>query len=277
MRNIGLVFAALFLAAVFLTGAIAHGVVQAVYSCNAAREAERREQELAQKTDDDYNIAVERIRRGDYTGARELLCRLEDYKDGGVLLHYARARSFFPRTDALAYSTYEELEQIPADYFGDLAEEIAAFRAETEPYRAEKKSLYDAEQERRAEAEKQLKELRQKIREEKIAGAKTHKTPYVGMDREYLIYTQLGMYDISEVKDGVSFYYWTKNGSTFYASVQNGTVVHTGGSTKSHSSSGRSTDPYNASDYAHVDDFYYDHYDDFFNYQDAEDYYDAHN
>ena len=43
------------------------------------------------------------------------------------------------------------------------------------------------------------------------------------------------------------------------------------------SNSGGSSDPYNASDYAHVDDFYYDHYDDFFNYQDAEDYYDEHN
>ncbi|HBL41537.1 MAG TPA: hypothetical protein DDY98_08290 [Ruminococcaceae bacterium] len=32
-------------------------------------------------------------------------------------------------------------------------------------------------------------------------------------------------------------------------------------------------DPYNAKDYAHADDFYEDHYDDFFDYEDAEDYY----
>ena len=31
-------------------------------------------------------------------------------------------------------------------------------------------------------------------------------------------------------------------------------------------------DPYDASDYSHADDFYYDHYDDFWDYEDAEDY-----
>ncbi len=36
-------------------------------------------------------------------------------------------------------------------------------------------------------------------------------------------------------------------------------------------------DPYNADDYAHPDDFYYDHYDDFFDYYEAEDYYNEHN
>ncbi len=39
----------------------------------------------------------------------------------------------------------------------------------------------------------------------------------------------------------------------------------------------KKSDPYNASDYSHVDDFYYDHYDDFFDYEDAEEYFDAHN
>ena len=31
-------------------------------------------------------------------------------------------------------------------------------------------------------------------------------------------------------------------------------------------------DPYDAKDYVDADDFYYDHYDDFFDYEDAEDY-----
>lgn len=35
-------------------------------------------------------------------------------------------------------------------------------------------------------------------------------------------------------------------------------------------------DPYNASDYAHADDFYYDHWDDFVDFEEAEDYYDEH-
>lgn len=34
----------------------------------------------------------------------------------------------------------------------------------------------------------------------------------------------------------------------------------------------RDDDPLNAKDYVDADDFYYDHYDDFFDYEDAEDY-----
>ena len=45
------------------------------------------------------------------------------------------------------------------------------------------------------------------------------------------------------------------------------------GSTKKKSSS----DPYHASDYAHPDDFYYDYYDDFWDYEDAEDYWEEYN
>ena len=35
-------------------------------------------------------------------------------------------------------------------------------------------------------------------------------------------------------------------------------------------------DPYDASSYANEEDFYYDHYDDFFDYEDAADYYREH-
>ena len=38
-------------------------------------------------------------------------------------------------------------------------------------------------------------------------------------------------------------------------------------------SSKNSYDPYNAKDYGYVEDFYDDHYDDFFDLDDAEDYY----
>ena len=35
-------------------------------------------------------------------------------------------------------------------------------------------------------------------------------------------------------------------------------------------------DPYDVNDYSNAEDFYYDHYDDFFDYYDAEDYYNEH-
>lgn len=37
-----------------------------------------------------------------------------------------------------------------------------------------------------------------------------------------------------------------------------------------------SNDPYHAGDYAHPDDFYYDHTDDFWDFEDAEDYWERH-
>ena len=43
---------------------------------------------------------------------------------------------------------------------------------------------------------------------------------------------------------------------------------------KSYSSKPSKTeDEYSAKDYVDADDFYYDHYDDFYDYEDAEDYY----
>lgn len=41
--------------------------------------------------------------------------------------------------------------------------------------------------------------------------------------------------------------------------------------------SSKNNDPYDAKDYVDPDDFYYDHYDDFYDYEDAEDYYHGHN
>lgn len=38
----------------------------------------------------------------------------------------------------------------------------------------------------------------------------------------------------------------------------------------------KSDDPYHAGDYAHPDDFYYDYYDDFWDYEDAEEYWEQH-
>ncbi len=251
------------------------GCMDAVYSCNTAMETAQREREQEQRRSENYAKAIELLQSGDYLEARKLLDYLWDYKDGEVLLTYARARISFQNTNYFAYSTYDYLNQIPTDYSGDLAEDIAAFRIEAEKRRPELQALYDAEQEKWAETERQLAEQRAEWRERMKADAATHKKPYVGMDSEFISYTQLGRYDMSDLKDGVWFYYWTKNGMTFFASVQDGKVVHTGGSTRKKyggsAGSSKSSDPYNASDYAHVDDFYYDHRDDFWDFEEAED------
>lgn len=45
---------------------------------------------------------------------------------------------------------------------------------------------------------------------------------------------------------------------------------------KSSTNKKSTSDPYQAKDYAHPDDFYYDYYDDFWDYEDAEDYWEKH-
>ena len=278
MRNWTALIAIVMFALMLLVCFGVRGLCEAAYSCRETRAAEQRARELEQRNSENYARAVEYLQNGNFSEARRLLDYLWDYRDGEALRSYALARIAFAKEDYTAYFAYDLLEEIPAEYDGDLFEEIAAFREEAEPYRAEKKAAYDAERQRQ---EERYRELMEKVREleektrEKMAQCKE---PYVGMSSRYISDTRRGRYDSYEYKDGVRFYYWTKNGSFFYASVKDGTVIHTGGTSgrSGSGSTGRSGDPYDASDYAHVDDFYYDHRDDFFNYQDAEDYYDAH-
>ena len=121
------------------------GFVDVVYNCNSAMENAQREREQEQRRSDNYAKAIELLQGGDYLEARKLLDYLWDYKDGEVLLAYARARINFQRTDYFAYSVYDCLDKIPEDYSGDLADDIAAFRVEAEKRRPELQALYDAE------------------------------------------------------------------------------------------------------------------------------------
>ena len=69
---------------------------------------------------------------------------------------------------------------------------------------------------------------------------------------------------------------------TIWVSEANSQVVKvsitdpTASAKKSSTKKKSSSDPYHAKDYAHPDDFYYDYYDDFWDYEDAEDYWEAH-
>lgn len=77
----------------------------------------------------------------------------------------------------------------------------------------------------------------------------------------------------SSKSGGSAYYYQSKSDSS---SVQPTTKKSTYKSYSSKSKSGKSKDEYSAKDYVDADDFYYDHYDDFYDYEDAEDYYNEH-
>ena len=127
--------------------------------------------------------------------------------------------------------------------------------------------------------------------------------PYVGMSEKYINDTALGKPSSTvrhnrEMVNGQSLvanlYDYTRNGYViFTARCINGEVYQvfdhrsdpykqstssssSSSSSKKSSSSTKKSDPFHASDYAHPDDFYYDYYDDFWDYEDAEDYWEAH-
>ena len=51
---------------------------------------------------------------------------------------------------------------------------------------------------------------------------------------------------------------------------------NTGSSNTKKKNSSAKSDPYDVYDYTHADDFYYDHWDDFSDFEEAEDYFDEH-
>ena len=137
------------------------------------------------------------------------------------------------------------------------------------------------------ERERQKEE--QRLQEEKAEARRG--VPYVGMDEDWIDITSLG------VHDGLRYNNEVKNGTVCKANLydfenSDGAVIFT-----ARCLSGEVTqvwdyrddprkqnsytpvydpDPFDAKDYIHPDDFYYDHYDDFWDYEDAEDYYYEH-
>ena len=126
--------------------------------------------------------------------------------------------------------------------------------------------------------------------------------PYIGMSEKYIDKTALGKPSSTvrhnrEMVNGQSLvanlYDYTRNGYVIYtARCVNGEVTdifdhrddpykqssdsNSSSSSKKSSTSAKKSDPFHASDYVHPDDFYYDYYDDFWDYEDAEDYWESH-
>ena len=261
-----------------------------VGSCNVRIAAQQREKQAEADRAERYSQASELLRAGQYGSARSAFRQLSDYRDSEMLYNYARAKELYNTNSYSSYNCYDYLAKIPDDYAGDFVDEIDTFRKEAELHRTEKKAAYDAEMQRQEEERKRQAEEQRKRDEEGRADAAKHSAPYVGMPAYYIDYTQLGFHSIKLEKEttlnGVKYpcteYSWqSKSGMFIYKAIVVGGRVWsvediaaelTGSRRKSSTS-----DPYNASDYAHADDFYYDHRDDFFDYEEAEDYYDKHN
>ena len=221
------------------------------------------------------------------------------YKNTIPLYAYSLAKIEYKSDDVSLYTVNDYLELIPSNYNGELSEEIKKFKADFKPeyddYLAERERI--AEQER----QKQLQETKERLK---------NTIPYEGMSESYINYTAMGNYHDKEYvvvgkgkrtewskneyrwknsngktilyvecRDGVvtdvtkywEDKYWTADGKPIYSGTRSGYSSSSSGKKKVYND-----DSYNVNDYYDAEDFYEDYYDDFYDYEDAEDYYNEH-
>lgn len=221
------------------------------------------------------------------------------YKNTVYVYAYALAQVEYNSENRYMTVVKDYLRFIPADYSGELSEEIKTFKANFKPQYDE----YLAEVERAAE-EARVEQAKQE--KEYIASLK-NKIPFDGMQEKYINSTAAGSADkheseyvkgrgskqgyaldeyywysddnkdmvlFVECKDGkvtdvVKYYestYWTPSGMPKFWAKRPVRTAEKKSPTKKE-------DPYNVNDYYDPEDFYDDNCDDFWDYEDAEDYY----
>lgn len=250
-----------------------------------------------------YNNSITLIEAGNYEGALDCIekanpnkikrtnfdyqmrvGKLETcYKNSAYLYAYALAQIEYNSENKDMERVKEYLEFIPLSYSGELSEKIKIFMENF-------KSQYEVYLE---EKRKQDEEDR-RIREQEEAERLKHSVPYVGMSESKINDTVLGSnyvidhnYEMINGKRVKANIYRFKQGNAiiFVARCLKGSVdsvsdyrddpwvVRSSSSSKSSSSKKKVEDEYNVNDYSAPEDFYDDNYDDFWDYDEAEDYY----
>ena len=262
---------------------------------------------LNQKSiDNAYNYAITLIQNGSYEGALNELEKAnpevidrddfewdvrrntlgECYKNTVYLYSYALAQLEYNSETQYMTVVHDYLDLIPTDYSGELSEEINTFKGNFKPQYED----FLAEQKRLAEEQRKKDEERRRIREQEEAEQLKKSVPYVGMSESKINGTVLGTnYELVHNYEWISgeriranVYRFKKgNGIIFVARCLNGRVdsvsdyrddpwiIRNPSTSKKNQ---KDDDPYNVNDYSNEEDFYYDNYDDFWDYEDAEDY-----
>ncbi|MCD7751523.1 MAG: hypothetical protein LUI10_07265 [Lachnospiraceae bacterium] len=230
-----------------------------------------------------YETAESLLSAGDYEGALELLTSIQayNYQDTSALIKLCN--SLISCSNGDYKSAYESSQRLSFpnasdDLAGQLDQYIEDIENDYENYL------------------KQLAAEEEAAYREKV----TTGVPFIGMSESDIGNTSLGqpaskIRHNTEIISGERYYtnlydFYEDGIRIFSARCIEGEVTDvwdmrnkltseqsTSSSSSKSSSGSNSTDPYNASNYAHPDDFYYDHYDDFIDFEEAEDYWNAHN
>lgn len=234
-----------------------------------------------------YKRAIEEIKDGDYHWALRYLEELKDknYKDSEYLYYYAQSLN----TDN-QYIAAQHLEKIPDDYSGIFSHDIAL----------EKINYIE-----RCETEKKLKadkELAEREAEEQFKAKLSKGLPYEGMSVKYIKDTIIGTYDEHNLRESpgnkwdeyiwysedykkmMVFLAWADNGVVFRVEkhgqpdywIDNKYPNFKGGTTHSKGKIYSDEEKYDISRFYHAEDFYDFYYDEFRDFDEAEEFFEKH-
>lgn len=225
-----------------------------------------------------YEKAVALVDSGSYTEAIELFEEIEEknYHDTVAYISLCEAHIDYDR--GYISSAYYDMNKVRFSYLSSEQEKVV------NDFVATLKDEYDVYLKEKSEAD--AKAYRDRI---------TYGVPYVGMSESEIKNTSLGApssnvrhnYECISGEQYLANLYDFKSGNKtiFTARCVQGRVTEVWDhrsdpivpyTPKKSTKSNTGDDPYDVNDYSNEEDFYYDHYDDFFDYYDAEDYYNEH-
>ncbi|MCQ2353490.1 MAG: hypothetical protein MJ102_00110 [Clostridia bacterium] len=225
-----------------------------------------------------YDKAVSLVDIGSYKEAKELFEEIEEknYHDTSAYILLCEAHIDYER--GYISSAYYDMNKVRFSYLSSEQDKVVNDFVKT------LKAEYDVYLKEKSEAD--AKAYRDRI---------TYGVPYVGMSESEIKNTSLGapssnVRHNSEMINGeryIANLYDFKSGNKtiFTARCVKGRVTEVWDhrsdpvvpyTPKKNTKSKSDDDPYDVNDYSNEEDFYYDHYDDFFDYYDAEDYYNEH-
>lgn len=225
-----------------------------------------------------YDKAVALVDSGAYKEAKELFKEIEEknYQDTAAYISLCEAHIDYDRGSIS--SAYYDMYEVRFSYLS--SEQTKA----VDNFTATLKTEYDVYLKEKSEAD--AKAYRDRI---------TNGVPYVGMSESEIKNTSLGApssnvrhnYECINGEQYLANLYDFKQGNAtiFTARCVRGRVTEVWDNRsnpvvpytpKKSTKKSQDDDPYDVNDYSNEEDFYYDHYDDFFDYYDAEDYYNEH-
>lgn len=225
-----------------------------------------------------YDKAVTFVDRSSYKEAIELFEEIKEkkYRDTAAYILLCEAHSDYDRGDIS--SAYYDMKSAHFSHLSSKQEKSV------NDFAAILKDEYDVYLKEKSEAD--AKAYRDRI---------TYGVPYVGMLESEIMNTSLGApsSNVRHNRAGINGeQYWANiydfksgNKTIFTARCVQGRVTEVWDDRntttvpyipKKSTTQKADDDPYDVNDYSNEEDFYYDHYDDFFDYYDAEDYYNEH-